>query len=121
MIDFGKTVPLPNNITVDHKSSWVEGNHEDGYLCGISSLIEIFEDLVKDKHESDNSKGDNSPSVLDSSSEVTNVNNNSNVTNSAQKEPESVSTSDSDSKKQETNEKTLEEAKSDVHPRESCC
>ena len=120
MIDFGKTVPLPNNITVDHKSSWVEGNHEDGYLCGISSLIEIFEDLVKDKHESDNSKGDISPSVSDSSSEVTNVNNNS-VTNSAQNEPESVSTLDSDSKKQETNEKTVEEAKSDVHPRESYC
>lgn len=47
MIDFGKTVPLPNNVKITHKDPWVVGNHEDGYLIGIDSLVKLFEDLSK--------------------------------------------------------------------------
>ena len=46
MIDFGKTTPIPDHITIDHKTQWQVGNHEDGYLLGIENLIEIFSDIV---------------------------------------------------------------------------
>ncbi|XP_062328224.1 inositol-trisphosphate 3-kinase Cb [Osmerus eperlanus] len=42
MIDFGKTVPLPAPLTLDHRSPWVEGNREDGYLWGLDNLIDIL-------------------------------------------------------------------------------
>ncbi|XP_067140656.1 inositol-trisphosphate 3-kinase A-like isoform X2 [Centruroides vittatus] len=45
MIDFGKTMPLPGNIKITHKDPWVVGNHEDGYLIGIDSLVKLFEEL----------------------------------------------------------------------------
>ncbi|TRY71835.1 hypothetical protein TCAL_10393 [Tigriopus californicus] len=46
LIDFGKTVPLPEGHKIDHKSPWEVGNHEDGYLIGIDNLINIMEQLV---------------------------------------------------------------------------
>ncbi len=46
LIDFGKTVPLPDGVRIDHKSAWSVGNHEDGYLIGVDNLIRIFGDLV---------------------------------------------------------------------------
>ncbi|XP_076850720.1 LOW QUALITY PROTEIN: inositol-trisphosphate 3-kinase Cb [Brachyhypopomus gauderio] len=42
MIDFGKTVPLQPHHTLDHRTPWVEGNREDGYLWGLDNLIEIL-------------------------------------------------------------------------------
>ncbi|XP_037293261.1 inositol-trisphosphate 3-kinase A isoform X2 [Manduca sexta] len=48
MIDFAKTVPVPDNVNIDHNSAWKVGNHEDGYLIGLDNLISIFETLVKD-------------------------------------------------------------------------
>jgi 1D-myo-inositol-triphosphate 3-kinase len=44
MIDFAKTVSVPEGITIDHKSDWVLGNHEDGYLFGLNNLISLLED-----------------------------------------------------------------------------
>ncbi|XP_060929603.1 inositol-trisphosphate 3-kinase Cb [Limanda limanda] len=46
MIDFGKTVPLPGPQTLDHRSPWLEGNREDGYLWGLDNLIDIFSSML---------------------------------------------------------------------------
>ncbi|GBP84517.1 Inositol-trisphosphate 3-kinase A [Eumeta japonica] len=46
MIDFAKTVPVPENLSIDHNSMWIVGNHEDGYLIGLNNLISIFESLL---------------------------------------------------------------------------
>lgn len=46
MIDFGKTVPLPPPMTLDHRTPWVEGNREDGYLWGMDNLIDIFRGML---------------------------------------------------------------------------
>ncbi|XP_058129440.1 inositol-trisphosphate 3-kinase A-like isoform X2 [Anopheles ziemanni] len=45
LIDFAKTVNLPENVTITHDSKWKVGNHEDGYLIGINNLIEIFSEV----------------------------------------------------------------------------
>nr|CAD7458766.1 unnamed protein product [Timema tahoe] len=45
IIDFAKTHPLPNGMTVDHKQPWVQGNREDGFLFGLDSLISIMEEV----------------------------------------------------------------------------
>lgn len=46
MIDFGKTVPLLEPHTLDHRTPWVEGNREDGYLWGLDNLIDIFTTML---------------------------------------------------------------------------
>ncbi|CAJ1065375.1 inositol-trisphosphate 3-kinase A-like [Xyrichtys novacula] len=46
MIDFGKTVPLQAPSTLDHRTPWVEGNREDGYLWGLDNLIDIFSSML---------------------------------------------------------------------------
>jgi 1D-myo-inositol-triphosphate 3-kinase len=45
-IDFAKTTPPPDGIEIDHASPWVPGNHEDGILTGLSSLVEAWKDTV---------------------------------------------------------------------------
>ncbi|XP_065366000.1 uncharacterized protein LOC135958978 isoform X1 [Calliphora vicina] len=45
LIDFAKTVLLPENHYIDHASTWKVGNHEDGYLIGINNLIDLFSEL----------------------------------------------------------------------------
>ncbi|KAL3057420.1 hypothetical protein OYC64_007824 [Pagothenia borchgrevinki] len=46
MIDFGKTVPLSDPRTLDHRTPWVEGNREDGYLWGLDNLIDILSTML---------------------------------------------------------------------------
>ncbi|CAI5794479.1 inositol-trisphosphate 3-kinase C [Podarcis lilfordi] len=46
MIDFGKTVPLPEKQTLTHRLPWQEGNREDGYLWGLDNLIAIWERML---------------------------------------------------------------------------
>ncbi|XP_076138153.1 inositol-trisphosphate 3-kinase Cb isoform X1 [Alosa pseudoharengus] len=46
MIDFGKTVPMPPPLTLDHRTPWQEGNREDGYMWGLDNLIHIFSAML---------------------------------------------------------------------------
>lgn len=48
MIDFGKTVLLPDRKTLNHRMAWVEGNREDGYLWGLDNLINIIGTMVEE-------------------------------------------------------------------------
>jgi 1D-myo-inositol-triphosphate 3-kinase len=49
MIDFAKTCPLPEGCKpISHDKEWMVGNHEDGYLIGLSNLIKIFEELSQE-------------------------------------------------------------------------
>lgn len=47
LIDFAKTVELPEKVEIDHNSAWTVGNHEDGYLIGINNMIDIFTELLE--------------------------------------------------------------------------
>ncbi|XP_010769478.1 inositol-trisphosphate 3-kinase C-like [Notothenia coriiceps] len=46
MIDFGKTAALPAHLSLDHRTPWVEGNREDGYLWGLDNLIDILSNML---------------------------------------------------------------------------
>lgn len=48
MIDFGKTTPLPKNVHLKHDIPWVEGNREDGYLLGLTSLISLLHVAIRE-------------------------------------------------------------------------
>lgn len=48
MFDFGKTVPL-NGVSITHNLPWVMGNHEDGHLIGVHTLIDIFQRLKAER------------------------------------------------------------------------
>ena len=39
MIDFSKTIPVDDDLKITHRSPWQLGNHEDGFLTGLDSLI----------------------------------------------------------------------------------
>uniref|UniRef100_A0A1B6D9K3 Kinase n=1 Tax=Clastoptera arizonana TaxID=38151 RepID=A0A1B6D9K3_9HEMI len=45
LIDFAKTRPVPDGFTVNHRSSWSPGNHEEGFLFGLDHLIRTFENV----------------------------------------------------------------------------
>ncbi|KAL1261683.1 hypothetical protein QQF64_006948 [Cirrhinus molitorella] len=51
MIDFGKTIPTPEDVQVRHDVPWVEGNREDGYLIGLTSLITLLGVAIKQAGE----------------------------------------------------------------------
>jgi 1D-myo-inositol-triphosphate 3-kinase len=44
MIDFAKTMKSPH--TLDHRSDWKMGNHEDGFLTGLDNLIKIIQQVI---------------------------------------------------------------------------
>ncbi|KAM7057842.1 inositol-trisphosphate 3-kinase C isoform 1-T1 [Molossus nigricans] len=47
MIDFGKTVALPDHQTLSHRLPWAEGNREDGYLWGLDNMIRLLQGLTQ--------------------------------------------------------------------------
>ncbi|XP_073778605.1 inositol-trisphosphate 3-kinase B isoform X3 [Danio rerio] len=51
MIDFGKTIPVPEDVQLSHDVPWVEGNREDGYLIGLTSLISLVREAIKQAGE----------------------------------------------------------------------
>ncbi|KAK7140973.1 hypothetical protein R3I93_015197 [Phoxinus phoxinus] len=51
MIDFGKTIPTPEDVQLRHDVPWVEGNREDGYFIGLTSLISLLKGAIKQAGE----------------------------------------------------------------------
>ncbi|XP_016381085.1 inositol-trisphosphate 3-kinase B-like [Sinocyclocheilus rhinocerous] len=51
MIDFGKTIPTPEDVQLRHDVPWVEGNREDGYLIGLTSLVTLLGEAIKQAGE----------------------------------------------------------------------
>lgn len=49
MIDFAKSRPLDNDIKIDHRREWIEGNHEEGLLYGIDELIKVLEKVFSNQ------------------------------------------------------------------------
>ena len=56
LIDFAKTIELPDNLEITHTSKWKVGNHEDGYLIGINNLIEIFTEVYEKQQQEQREK-----------------------------------------------------------------
>ncbi|XP_058446767.1 inositol-trisphosphate 3-kinase A-like isoform X2 [Malaya genurostris] len=80
LIDFAKTVVLPDSVTISHDSTWKVGNHEDGYLIGINNLIEIFDELLEARQAALNERIPRlSLPDLDDSGNNNNNNNNNNI------------------------------------------
>ncbi|MEQ2252320.1 hypothetical protein ILYODFUR_020622 [Ilyodon furcidens] len=46
MIDFGKTTPIPDSRELQHVVPWVEGNREDGYLIGLTSILTALSQAI---------------------------------------------------------------------------
>lgn len=76
LIDFAKTVVLPNDIKINHDSIWSVGNHEDGYLIGINNLIEIFEELQSNEESNRLSNQESNQIVNAEPNQISNVESN---------------------------------------------
>jgi len=42
LIDLAKTEPVPEGMQINHCSPWMPGNHEDGVLKGVESLLDLW-------------------------------------------------------------------------------
>ncbi|EEB19911.1 Inositol-trisphosphate 3-kinase A, putative [Pediculus humanus corporis] len=81
LIDFAKTLTLPDQTFIDHKSQWEIGNHEDGYLIGINNLITIFSELDEEQKSFESSIDMDKEKRTGSSSGSGSSNNNNNNNN----------------------------------------
>ena len=46
MLDFGITTPLADGAELRHDVPWEEGNHEDGYMTGVTNLSRIWGEVA---------------------------------------------------------------------------
>jgi len=46
MIDFAKTMLLPDGRRLSHRAPWSVGNREDGFLFGLDNLIAVWERVL---------------------------------------------------------------------------
>lgn len=77
LIDFAKTVSLPDKVDITHENKWKVGNHEDGYMIGINNLIDIFQE-VHDAHQAALSERIPRLSLPDLEDDISNNNNKNN-------------------------------------------
>ncbi|XP_062405171.1 inositol-trisphosphate 3-kinase B [Sardina pilchardus] len=47
MIDFGKSMPTPEGMRLQHDVAWAEGNREDGYLIGLASINRLLAKAIR--------------------------------------------------------------------------
>jgi len=52
-IDFAKTQKMSDGAKLTHCQPWVKGNHEDGVLTGLASMINAMDRVMMDLNEED--------------------------------------------------------------------
>ncbi|XP_055549277.1 uncharacterized protein LOC129732419 isoform X1 [Wyeomyia smithii] len=96
LIDFAKTVALPDGVTITHDSKWKVGNHEDGYMIGINNMIEIFDEVYEAQQAalSERIPRLSLPDLDDFSNNSINNNNNNNTRNNSSRSEQTSNNED---------------------------